>query len=248
MLIKKYKKLSNGQYKLFLDDDSEICLYEDVILKYNLLLDKSINPNLKKDIELYNNLCDVYYVSIRSLRNRFRSTKELRDLLLKKGYLIEDIDAVIKKLLDQGYLNDDSFCKSYINSQMITSSRGPLKITKELLSKGVSIDIINNNIDVFTVEQQVEKITKIVNKLIKSNKTRGGNILKKKILTDLVNLGYDPSLVSRELTKYNFNVGDDIYKREYDKLYKKYSRKYEGRELEYKIKEKLYQKGLYYEN
>lgn len=248
MLIKKYKKLSNGQYKLFLDDDSEICLYEDVILKYNLLLDKSINPNLKKDIELYNNLCDVYYVSIRSLRNRFRSTKELRDLLLKKGYLIEDIDAVIKKLLDQGYLNDDSFCKSYINSQMITSSRGPLKITKELLSKGVSIDIINNNIDVFTVEQQVEKITKIVNKLIKSNKTRGGNILKKKILTDLVNLGYDSSLVSRELTKYNFNVGDDIYKREYDKLYKKYSRKYEGRELEYKIKEKLYQKGLYYEN
>jgi len=248
MLIKKYKKLSNGQYKLFLDDESEICLYEDVILKYNFLIDKKITPAIKKDIELYNNLCDVYYVSIKSLKSRFKSTKELRELLLKKGYSVEDIDVTIKKLLDQGYLNDDSFCKSYINNQIITSLKGPLKITKELLSKGVSIDIINNNIDIFTVEQQLEKITKIINRLIKSNKTRGGSVLRKKILTYLINLGYDSSLVSSELTKYDFTISTDIYKREYDKLYKKYSRKYEGKELEYKIKEKLYQKGLYYEN
>ena len=38
-----------------------------------------------------------------------------------------------------------------------------------------------------------------------------------------------------------------MVKKEYDKLYKKLSRKYSGNELEYKIKEKLYQKGLYYE-
>ena len=34
------------------------------------------------------------------------------------------------------------------------------------------------------------------------------------------------------------------YQKEYDKLYKKLSRKYEGATLEYKIKEKLYQKGF----
>ena len=37
---------------------------------------------------------------------------------------------------------------------------------------------------------------------------------------------------------------NDIYKQEYDKLYRKLSKKYEGKLLEYKIKEKLYQKGF----
>lgn len=248
MLIKKYKKLSNGQYKLFLDDDSEICLYEDVILEYNLLINKNINSDIVKDIEQYNNLCDVYYTSIKMLKNRFKSTKELNDLLLKKGFSDDNVDITINKLIKQGYLNDNNFCKSYINNQIITSLKGPLKLTKELLSKGISIDIINNNIDVFTLEHQVEKITKIINRYMRSNKTRGGNVLKKKILTDLINLGYDSSLVSSELANYNFAVSDDIYKKEYDKFYRKYSKKYEGSELEYKIKEKLYQKGLYYEN
>ena len=45
----------------------------------------------------------------------------------------------------------------------------------------------------------------------------------------------------------SFNDTSDIAKREYEKLYKRLSRKYSGKELEYKIKEKLYQKGLSYE-
>ena len=47
---------------------------------------------------------------------------------------------------------------------------------------------------------------------------------------------------------FEFDNNDDIAKKEYDKLYRKYSRKYSGKELEYKIKEKLYQKGLNYES
>ena len=36
----------------------------------------------------------------------------------------------------------------------------------------------------------------------------------------------------------------DIYEKEYKKLYEKYSKKYSGKQLEYKIKEKMYQKGF----
>ena len=38
-----------------------------------------------------------------------------------------------------------------------------------------------------------------------------------------------------------------IAKKEYDKLYKKYSTKYEGYQLDKIIREKLYLKGLEYE-
>ena len=49
------------------------------------------------------------------------------------------------------------------------------------------------------------------------------------------------------INDYDYSDNKDLYKKEYDKLYRKLSKKYEGKELEYKINERLYQKGLYYE-
>ena len=40
MKILKYKKGSKGKYKVYLDNGLELQLYEDVILKYELLLKK----------------------------------------------------------------------------------------------------------------------------------------------------------------------------------------------------------------
>ena len=124
---------------------------------------------------------------------------------------------------------------------------GPNKIRKELLEHKISLDIINEELVVFEEELQLEKINKVVDKLIRSNHTRGGFVLKKKITNDLVMLGYDIDLINRVISDYDFSNDKDMVKKEYDKLYKRLSRKYSGNELEYKIKEKLYQKGLYYE-
>ena len=42
MKIIKYKKTTKGKYKIFLDDDSELTLYEDVVERYNDLYHQSI--------------------------------------------------------------------------------------------------------------------------------------------------------------------------------------------------------------
>ena len=93
-----------------------------------------------------------------------------------------------------------------------------------------------------------EQIDKIINKSIKSNKTRGGVVLKKKIINDLINLGYSIDTIDKVINKYEFKADKDIVQKEYDKIYKRLSRKYEGDELKYKIKEQLYRRGLYYED
>lgn len=66
-----------------------------------------------------------------------------------------------------------------------------------------------------------------------------------KIINDLLRLGYNKSAVDEVVGKITFSVDKDLAKKEYDKLYRKYSQKYSGSELEYRIKQKLYQKGLY---
>lgn len=243
--ITKYKKSTNGKYKVYLEDGRELSLYEETILKFELLLKKEVTDIPK--INEYNLEWDVYYVALKSLKSRFKSVYDTRDFLIKKEYPIDLVDNAIEKLVKQGYLNDDSFTKGFINSQIITTSKGPYKIRGELQDKGISNKIIDDNIDVFTEELQLEKLNKLVSKLLKSNRTRGGSVLRKKITTDLVNLGYDSEMIYKVLTNYNFNDTSDIAKKEYDKLYKKYSKKYEGEELNYKIKQSMYQKGLVYE-
>lgn len=248
MKIIKYKKTTKGRYKVFLDNDTEIVLYEDVILKYNLLLTKELDEKTMIEVDKYNQECDVYYTALNSINNRFKSVYELKQSLVKKEYPIELIDKAIDKLLQQGYLNDRVFARSYINNQMITTNKGPYKISKELAEKKISSDIIDEEITLFTEEEQINKIKKLINKGIKTNHSRGGVVLKQKIYNDLKLAGYDISLINSIISDYDFGNNEDIAKKEYEKLYRKYSRKYSGSELELKIKEKLYQKGLKYES
>ncbi len=240
--------MSSGRYKLELDGCQEVELYEETILKYELLLKKNLDNSIMNEVLEYDKEWDVYYVGLKSLKTRFKSSSDLRDFLLKKEYPVELIDKAIDKLLEQGYLNDESFAKSYINNQIVTSSKGPLKISNDLLCKGVSQTIVNKEIGIFTENLQIDKINKIIKISLKSNRTRGGSVLKNKIINDLVNAGYDLAIINKVICDYEFGNNDDIAKREYEKLYRKYSRKYSGKELDYKIREKLYQKGLRYED
>lgn len=137
MKILKYKKKRNGQYELQLESQKSLDLYEEVILQFELLLKKDISDYELEKILLSNQEYDVYYVALKSLKSRFKSVKDLRLSLLQKEYPQEYVDKAIQKLLDQGYLNDRSFAKAYINTQMITTSKGPKKLERELLDKGV---------------------------------------------------------------------------------------------------------------
>lgn len=245
MRIIKYKKGSKGLYKVELDDGRVLSLYEDVILKFDLLLKKEIMDSDLDSINKYNLECDVYYVALNNIKSRFKSEFELRNILKKKEYPDEYIELAINKLIKQGYLNDRLFARSYINNQMLTTSRGPLRIQRDLLDKKIDYNVINEELSVFSEEEQMMKIKKIILKKLQSNHSRGGYVLKQKVVNDVKLLGYDSLVISRVISEFDFSSNDDdIAKKEYNKLYKRLSHRYSGDELERKIREKLYQKGL----
>ena len=247
MKILKYKKATKGRYKIYLDDGSEILLYEEVILKYQLLLKKEIDQNTLIEIDKLNQEWDVYYIALSSIKNRFKSVYELKKLLERKEYPTELVDKAINKLLEQGYLNDRIFSRSYIRSQIVSTNKGPYKIAKELADKRIDPLIIKEEIISFNDEEQTLRIKKIIEKSIKNNHNSGGVVLKQKIYNHLKNLGYNISLINNVISEYSFVNNKEIQKKEYEKYYKKYSKKYSGYELENKIREKLYMKGLLYE-
>ncbi len=247
MKIIKYKKLINNRYKVTLDNNIDLTLYEDVILKYNLLICSNIDEKDLDKIKGDNLFYEIYYTALNSLKVRSKSIYNLKKKLIKKEYDEEIVSKVIDKLVEQGYLNDRVFCISYINNQIITTNRGPYRIRKELIDNKISEDIINEELEVFTKDIQRERIDKIIDKFIKSNHNKGGFVLKNKIINNLITLGYDIDIINSIIDTKSFKVNRELIDKEYNKLYKRLSTKYSGSELEYKIKDKLYKKGLYYE-
>lgn len=247
MKIIKYKKGSKGIYKVELSNGIVLALYEDTILKFNLLLSKEILEKDLDKIKLYDLECEVYYVALESIKARFKSEFELKKLLERKEYPDEYINKALQRLKKEGYLNDREFARSYINNQMITTNHGPNRIERDLFDKKIDSNIISDELVLFTEGEQVNRINKLITKKINSNYNKGGNVLKQKIANDLNLLGYDSFIVNRILNNYDFSIDYELAEREYNKLYKRLSKKYSGKELELRIKQGLYLKGLKYE-
>ena len=104
--ILNYKKSGKGKYIISFDDGRKISLYEDVILKYNLLLKKEVLDSELDEINKMNFEYDVYYIALNSISNRIKSIYELKTYLIKRSYPDELIEKAIDKLIKQGYLDD----------------------------------------------------------------------------------------------------------------------------------------------
>ena len=241
MEIKRYKYLGNGKYKVFIDDDSFI-IYEDIILKYNILSKDKVD---KKDLDLYlkdNQFYEAYYKAVSYINIKLRSSKEINKYL-SKDFSKKIVTYVINSLSKDGYLNEDVYAEAYINDQINLKITGPLKIKKDLIDLGISVSVIDNHLDIYTKDMQYNKINKVIEKELKLNTNKSSYMLKNKILNNLMNKGFYKDDISYCISNYSFD-DNDIYKKEYKKIYDKLSKKYSGKELEYKVKEKLYQKGF----
>lgn len=238
MEIVKFKKLKTNLYEIHLNNETVISLYDDVIVKYNLLVNKKLDDKKLEEIVNYNNSLDAYYQSIKYINKKLRCEKEIEDYLKKKGYSKKIIDDTIKKLTKDGYLDHKLYIKSYINDSFNFKSDGPLKIKNNLMILGFLDDEIMPYLD----KDFKEKVQKIIEKKDKMNHHLNDYMFKQKMNNYLINLGYPKDLFIDYLESLQ-NNDKNIIKKDTILLINKYSKKYEKDKLKYFIKDKLYKKG-----
>lgn len=242
MKINKFKKIGSNKYRIYFDNET-LVIYEDVILKYNLLYKKDIDTDLLLQINEDNYKASIYDSAIRYIGIRMRSIKEVKEYLNKKKYDNKDIESVVNKLIEQGLLNDKKFAISYVNDKIYLTKSGPDKIKNELIKLGINENDIHNAFNNIDNGALMDKLNKIIDKETKLNAKLPINKMKNKIITRCINLGYKYEDIIEILNTCNLNSNSDI-KSEYDKLYKRYSNKYSDEyKLKTTIKSKLYQKG-----
>lgn len=238
MEIVKFKKSKSNLYEIMLDNGLSFKLYDDVIVKYNLLVNKEFDDKFFEDVRNYNDSLDAYYLSIKYLNTKMRSEKELKKYLAKKNISQEHIESTIKRLNSEGYLNHETYIKSYINDAYNFTNNGPLKIKSSLKDLGFKEEEITPYLNL----NYSDKIKKIIDKKIKVNTKLSNNNLKLHLTNYLINLGYPKESFISYLETIHFDDSKQLQK-DYETLIKKYSKKYTDEKLKYFIKNKLYQKG-----
>lgn len=204
MKIEKYKKIKEDLYRVLLDNGEIIDIYEDVILANNLLYKSEINQELLDKINIENNYQLAYNISVKYIMVRLRSINEIKVYLTKKGYSKDVIDKVIEKLIKNKLLDDEIFTKAYINDKLNFTNVGKYKLINELTTKmKVDNSVVYNVLESYE-EVWIDRIDKLINKYLKSNKKYSGNTLKNKLYIYLVNLGYDKDKVISILNNYDF--------------------------------------------
>lgn len=204
MKIEKYELTKKNIYNVYLSNGEVLELNGKVITDNELLIKKDIDNELYDKLKRDNTICILVDTSVKYIDRRLRSINELRDYLKNKEEDTIIIEEVIDKLIDYKYLDDDRFTKAFIKDKLNFTNWGDYKIKNELKRLGVNEEIIYNNISNIDDNIYYERINKIIDKDISTNKKYSDIKLKNKIYNHLLTLGYSKEKVISIINNYNF--------------------------------------------
>ena len=220
MKITKFKKVGRNKYKVFFNNN-DLILYEDIILKYDLLIKSDIDTGLLDKIILENRDYEVYDLALSYIEVKMRNRRELYKYLTNKGFEEEIVNKTLKKIEDLGLLDKKSYITAFINDKVNLSNDGPYKIKNALLD----LDFDEKDIDdyLYTIDREVwsNKLDKLINKKKSLMKSKSYYMFINKIKNDLFNLGYDKDMIDEKLSKIEYENG--AIDKDYQKCFKKFN-------------------------
>ena len=80
-------------------------------------------------------------VALRALGARAHSTGELREKLRRRAQNDADVDAVLAKVKEAGYLNDRRFAESYATARLEDQGLGKIRVLRDLRQKRVAPEL-----------------------------------------------------------------------------------------------------------
>lgn len=238
MKINKFKKVGKSKYKIIFDN-TDITLYEDVILKYDLLIKSEVDIDLIDKIIKENEHYDAFYSALNYIEIKMRNKKEIISYLKKKEFNDEIINETINKLEKLNLLNSKSYIQAFVNDKINLSSDGPYKIKKSLLEFDFNEEDIDNYLNTIDENIWLEKLQKIANKKKSIMKSKSYYMFVSKMKNDLYNLGYDKYMIENVLS--NIEYDSNALSKDLEKA----SKKFKGDKT--KIINSLLRKGYSYE-
>ena len=133
-----------------------------------------------------------------------RCVKDVRDKLKTYDIPQEDRDRILDFLLDNRFVDDDRFAKSFVRGKINQSGWGVNKIRFHLLQKGIAKEIVDETIEQTDEKVYRQRLMDILNAKTKTVKAASDYEKKRKLAAYAMQKGFEGALVWEVLKSLDF--------------------------------------------
>ena len=185
------QKKNKNRCNIYIDNIFAFGVSNELIYKENLKVGMIIDEEKLKKIAYEENLINCKETALKIIERSYKTKKEMEKRLLEKGYNLEEINETLKFLERYNFINDESYTKAFIKNK--TKTQGKQKIKYALKNKGISEEIIEEELSNLDMEREKENANilalKKYNILIKRENDKYK--IKEKIIRFLISRGYN---------------------------------------------------------
>ena len=142
----------------------------------------------------------AYNYALNLLSARPYSTQALHRKLIQKEYSAADADDAIRRLVDNGLLNDAKFAEQYARSKIVSSGVSKRRLSQDLYRKGIKGDVATTAIANVIADEEIDTAA-IVEKVARKKLAQLGDleplVLRRRLFGFLARRGYDVDEIKR---------------------------------------------------
>jgi regulatory protein len=118
----------------------------DLVDREQLAVGREIDPGLQDRLGVAADVEAAYRTALRALEIRSFARGDLTRRLLRKGHPRPAVEAALQRVHDLGLLDDAAYARTYVQTRA-ARGRGPLRLTRDLLSMGVERPLIDRALE-----------------------------------------------------------------------------------------------------
>ena len=197
MIITKIKRIaSTNRFHVYVDESYCGVFLDEILARYKLKTDLEIEKDTFNAIKQENDTKLAFDMAVSYLEKYNVSQKGIKDYLKRKNFDENIISSTVDKLNNYGFVDDEKFARNYFDS--LSGSKGKKAIANKLREKGISSEIIEDIMQNFDEEVELEKAIVLANKFAKNR--QNDTKCFQKCIAHLIYKGYDYN-VAQQATK-----------------------------------------------
>ncbi len=192
------QKRNKDRVNIYIDNMFAFGLTNELRYKFDLQINQELEESFIENVIKAEEQSKVTMAALNLISYRQRSIKEINDKLIEKGFEASFIEISIEYCKELNYLNDEHFARSFINDKQNLNKFGSKRIKYELIKKGISKDIIEEQLDI-DPDEEYEIALVLAEKKINSYKNDDRNSIYRKLSGFLLRKGYPYDVVKKVL-------------------------------------------------
>ncbi|MCR5596436.1 MAG: recombination regulator RecX [Lachnospiraceae bacterium] len=159
MTVTRIQQINNSRYRVYVDDRVFCVLYKGELKTYGIIEGVEITEETYELIRSEVLASRAKKRAMNLLMKHSFTEHKLREKLLEGDYPEDIVDLALDYVIGYGYVDDRRYVKDYISSHNMDKSIR--RITNDLISKGISQDIIREELDAasdteFAVDEEAQ--------------------------------------------------------------------------------------------